>query len=137
MRWSVAGFQGKPPGDKTMCSMDPATRDFHIQTGMAAIPYNSQAGGFFSKLDFDAKSVERNGNYTAGNVNVFDYLKNISQDLGVSISQIVLAYFWAQPFVSIPIIGCRNQEQLEDSLLAVDCKLPKEVTQKIHELTIS
>lgn len=136
MRWSVAGFQGKPPGDKTMCAMDQETMDFHMQTGMAAIPYNSQAGGFFSKLDLDVKLVEKSGNYTVGNLKIYDYLKSVSRDLGMAISQVALAYFWEQPFVSIPIIGCRNEEQLKDSLMAVDCELPKDAIQKIYELTV-
>jgi aryl-alcohol dehydrogenase-like predicted oxidoreductase len=135
MRWSVAGFQGKPPGDQTMCSMDRETVDFHTQTGMAAIPYNSQAGGFFSKLDADPEWVEKSGNYTDGNLKVYAYLKTVSEGLGIAISQIVLAYFWSQPFVSIPIVGCRNQEQLADSLMAVDCDLSEDVIEKISELT--
>jgi aryl-alcohol dehydrogenase-like predicted oxidoreductase len=137
MRWSVAGFQARPPSDKTMCAMDPETRDFHIQTCMAAIPYNAQAGGFFSKLSAAPESVEKNGHYTEGNLKVYDYLIEVSQDMGVGISQIVLAYFWPQPFVSIPIVGCRNQAQLADSLRAVDCQLSADVMQKINELTVS
>jgi aryl-alcohol dehydrogenase-like predicted oxidoreductase len=137
MRWSVAGFLGKPPGDKTMCAMDQETMDFHVQTGMAAIPYNSQGGGFFSKLDRDPKSVEKSGSYTEGNLKLYAYLKHVARELGVAISQVVLAYFWSQPFVSIPIVGCRNLEQLNDSLLAVDCELPDDVMKKISKLTMA
>jgi aryl-alcohol dehydrogenase-like predicted oxidoreductase len=137
MRWSVAGFLGKPPGDKTMCAMDQETMDFHVQTGMAAIPYNSQGGGFFSKLDRDPKSVEKSGSYTVGNLKLYAYLKQVARELGVAISQVVLAYFWSQPFVSIPIVGCRNLEQLNDSLLAVDCELPDDVMKKISKLTMA
>ena len=136
MRWSVAGFQGKPPGDKTMCAMDRETMDFHGQTGMAAVPYNSQAGGFFSKMDVDAKSVEKSGMYSDGNVKLYGYLKSVADELDVPISQIVLAYFWKQPFVSIPIVGCRNLEQLTDSVNAVNCDLSDNVMQEISALTM-
>lgn len=137
MRWSVAGFLAKPPADKTMCAMDRETMDFHAQTGMAAIPYNSQGGGFFSKLDVDSQSVEKSGSYTKGNLKLYAYLKQVAQELGVAISQIVLAYFWAQPFVSVPIVGCRNLEQLNDSLLAVDCELSEDVMKEISKRTMT
>lgn len=135
MRWSLAGFHGKPPGDETMCSMDRETYDFHVKTGLAAIPYNSQAGGFFSKLDVDPKSVEKSGAYSEGNLKLYDYLKQVADDLNVAISQVVLAYFWKQPFVSIPIVGCRNQAQLQDSLVAVDCDLSDDMIKHIQTLT--
>lgn len=137
MRWSVAGFQGKPPSDQTMCAMDRETMDFHMQTGMAAIPYNSQGSGFFSKLDRDPKSVEKSGGYTEGNLKLYAYLKQVADEWDITISQIVLAYFWSQPFVSIPIVGCRNLEQLHDSLLAVDCELSEDVMKEISKLTMA
>ena len=135
MRWSVAGFLGKPPGDTTMCAMDGETMDFHRRTGLAAIPYNSQSGGFFSKLHADPKSVEKSGYFTKGNLGVYTYLKGVSEDLGRPLSQIALAYFWDQPFVSIPIVGCRNLGQLGDSLGAATCDLPPDVVRKISDLT--
>lgn len=137
MRWSVAGFLGKPPGDQTMCAMNSETMDFHRETGMAAIPYHSQAGGFFSKMDADPKSVEKSGMYSDGNVKLYGYLKSVADDLHVPISQVVLAYFWKQHFVSIPIVGCRNLEQLADCVQAVTCELSDDVVKKISELTMS
>lgn len=132
MRWSIGTIHAKAPGDTTMYAMDQETSDFHKEVNMAAIPYSSQAGGYFSKLSNDPKSVTKNRYHTEGNQTLHAYLKTISDDLNVTISQIVLAYQWSYAFTTIPIIGCRTIEQVTDSISAVGHKLPQEV---MNELT--
>lgn len=136
MRWSLASFHGKPPSDDTMCSMDRETYDFHVETDMAAIPYNSQAGGFFSKWLDDPRAVQKSGAFTPANEKLCEYLKGIATALNVPISHVVLAYFWKKPFVSIPIVGCRNEAQLQDSVDAVQCELTEAMMQDIQTLTL-
>jgi len=41
--------------DKTMVFMEEETMALHAETRLAAIPYSSQAKGFFSKLDLSGK----------------------------------------------------------------------------------
>ena len=50
----------------------------------------------------------------------------MSADTGLSITQIVLGYLMAQPFVTVPIVGCRTEAQLRDSLTAADVRLTPE-----------
>jgi aryl-alcohol dehydrogenase-like predicted oxidoreductase len=38
----------------------------------------------------------------------------------------VLAYLLSQPFVTVPIVGCRTLGQLVDSLAAADLRLSSE-----------
>jgi aryl-alcohol dehydrogenase-like predicted oxidoreductase len=133
MRWSIGSFHMRPPNDTTMCVMDQATSDLHRELNLAAIPYSSQAGGFFSKLSADPASEVRGSYYTDGNVKMHRYLESVGSDLGLSISQVVLAYFWSHPFVSIPIVGCRTIEQMKDSLRAVGRRLPDEAIQVLTE----
>jgi len=43
--------------------------------------------------------------------------------LGLTISEVVLAYLLSQTFPVFPIIGCRTLDQLHDSLNAHDKRL--------------
>jgi aryl-alcohol dehydrogenase-like predicted oxidoreductase len=131
MRWSIGTTHARTPGDTTMYAMDQNTSDCHTEMDLAAIPYSSQAGGFFSKLSADPKSVAKNNYNTEGNQELHSYLQTISTDLDLTISQIALAYLWSYNFTTIPIIGCRNIEQLNDSLKAVGKRLLEEVMNEL------
>ena len=131
MRWSIGSPNMRPSSDPTMFAMDEPTYDFHVQTGLAAIPYSSQAGGFFTKLSADPDI--KSGYATSANRALHLSLQALSRDLNLTISQIVLAYLWSHPFPVIPIIGCRNIEQLEDSLKAVGHRLPDDVVKQLTD----
>mgnify|MGYP001323568952 CR=1 FL=1 len=133
MRWSIGSFHMRLPADRTMCAMNQETSDLHRELNLAAIPYSSQAGGFFSKLSTDANLEVRGGYRTDKNVKLHGYLESVRSDLGLSISQVVLAYLWLHPFVTVPIVGCRTMEQLEDTVTAVGHRLPEAVMQELAE----
>ncbi len=134
MRWNIGCFHMRPSSDQTMCGMDRETLTYHKQTGLAAIPYSSQAGGFFSKRNDHPEAVVHSGYNTEANQTLHVYLQSLTQTLGLTMSQIILAYFWSHSFTAIPIVGCRNRTQLDDSLLAVWCRLPDEVMVRIDHL---
>jgi aryl-alcohol dehydrogenase-like predicted oxidoreductase len=127
MRWSIGTTHMRQPGDATMYAMDQETSDFHTEMNFAAIPYSSQAGGFFSKLSAAPESVAKNNYNTEGNQILHNYLEAISKDHNLSMSQIVLTYLWSFKFTTIPIIGCRTIEQVNDSITAIGNQLPDEI----------
>ncbi|HZY49857.1 MAG TPA: aldo/keto reductase, partial [Devosia sp.] len=52
----------------------------------------------------------------------------LARELGASPIHIALAYVLAQPFPSIPLIGPRRLQELDDSIKALSIKLtPKQV----------
>jgi aryl-alcohol dehydrogenase-like predicted oxidoreductase len=59
-------------------------------------------------------------------------VQQLASESGLTISEIVLAYLLSQPFPVFPIIGCRNEAQLQDSLRAHDKRL---TTEQIRFLT--
>jgi aryl-alcohol dehydrogenase-like predicted oxidoreductase len=56
----------------------------------------------------------------------FEAAQDIASRTGYSLSQIALAYLMQQPFTTIPIVGCKNRAQLEDSLSAIGVALSTE-----------
>ena len=102
--------------------------DLHRETGLAVIPYTSQANGFFSKFalppaqrpaTFEAHEFHTLPNLAAGKI-----VLALAAAKRVPPSAIVLAYLWSRPaFPVVPIIGCRTTAQLEDSVAALRVRL--------------
>jgi aryl-alcohol dehydrogenase-like predicted oxidoreductase len=132
MWWSLAVPNLGTFGDKTVVQMDPAGREYHTRTGLAAIPYSSQGGGFFIKLSRLAASerpdfLKNHLYHTPENLAKFERVKKLASDRSSSITAIELSYLLSQPFPTIPIVGCRTTAQLGDSLKAADVTLTPEM----------
>ncbi len=128
MRWSLAQIDPAATGDPTTVAMDEETYTYHRRSGLAAIPYSSQANGYFQKMA-DGRAVAPNQQKLYGaqeNGRRLARVKELAQATGYSVSQIVLAYLTSQPFVTIPIVGCRSVAQVEDSMQAGDVELTGE-----------
>ncbi len=125
--WSLAVPDMARHPDKTVVALDAAGIAFHRRTGMAVIPYSSQAHGFFSKLDTVGRSGIRAGELALYDSSInqqrFAAARELARRYGVSINEIALAYLLAQPFPTIPIIGSKNSDQLTNSFKAADLAL--------------
>lgn len=120
MLWNAAALDAQALPDKTMVAMDPALYAYHQKSRLAAIPYSSQAHGLLHKLT--------TGNVAAIRANqqaIYPLKANqaraaaaqtLAQELGVSLTGIVLGYLQSQPFVTVPIIGAQNLPHLHDSM---------------------
>jgi aryl-alcohol dehydrogenase-like predicted oxidoreductase len=123
-QWSLAKVLQSSLGDQTCVVMDDAMHALHVEMQIACVPYSSQAGGFFQKVASGATSAEQMRMY-AGEENTqrAKRVQHVAQETGMTISEVVLAYLLSQPFAVIPIIGCRNLDQLRDTLTAHDKRL--------------
>lgn len=121
--WSLASVNPNGLTDPTLVPMDDVAFQLHCETGLAAIPYSSQANGFFNKLATPGAVLSENLRRTYDNeVNLgrLERIKRLSWELSLSITQILLGYLLSQPFTTIPVVGCRTVEQLRDSMQAAD-----------------
>lgn len=136
MMWSYALPNKEGIKDKTLVPMDEEGLELHRQTGMAAIPYSSQAKGFFTKLSIsgleglsdDMKEVY----YNDENMQRFKRAKKIAEEMAISINQVALAYLISQPFTTIPIVGCYTVQKLKDSIGAGDLELDKKTLEYLQ-----
>jgi aryl-alcohol dehydrogenase-like predicted oxidoreductase len=60
-------------------------------------------------------------------------LKPIAADLGLTMSQMSLAWVLGRPEVASAIIGASRPEQIEENIVAVDATLPEEVLKRIDQ----
>ncbi len=131
--WNIGVPDYAAIGDPTLALMDSAMWAYHQQTGLAAIPFSSQANGFFNKL-----AQGQTARIKANTARIYQGPENqqraariqeLAQTTGLTITQIVLGYLLAQPFPTIPIVGCQNVAQVQDSMAAADVRLtPEQLT---------
>jgi len=130
MMWSLAVIDRDRMADTTTVNMDDSLYHYHTATGLAAVPYSSQAGGYFQKMaagTVDRMPANQRTLYDSGeNRARFERACELAERLSVSITAVALAYLQSQPFVTTPIVGCRTLEQLEDSMAAGDLLLSAE-----------
>jgi aryl-alcohol dehydrogenase-like predicted oxidoreductase len=130
--WNLAQIDTTAITDQTMVVMNDALYSYHLRSGLAAIPYTSQANGLFNKLasgQYGSLGKMQQNMYAGGeNQSRFERIMVLSEQTGLSITQIVLGYLLSQPFTTIPIIGSHTLDQLHDSLTAADVLLEE------HEL---
>lgn len=126
MYWNLAETNPAALSDKTVVVMDGSMAGLHTRTQLAAVPYSSQAQGFFQKLDAGAISPrEFRGGVYASPVNRARLARLVEMRAvtGLSLTQLSLGYLMAQPFPTVPVVGCNSLGQLVDTLTACDVAL--------------
>jgi predicted dehydrogenase/aryl-alcohol dehydrogenase-like predicted oxidoreductase len=96
---------------------------------MPNFAWSSQARGFFTERagrdKRDNEEMVRTW-YSEQNFQRRDRAIELGQRLGKSPIHVALAYVLAQPFPSVPLIGPRTLDELDDSLRALDISLSKD-----------
>lgn len=133
-RWSLAALNPGASPDPTLVAMDDDLYALHLETGLAAIPYSAQAGGYFAKRARDpatdpaADPAAMPRHLQAAHDNPLNdrrlhRLLEMARTLDTTVSRLSLAFLLAQPFPTIPIVGPRTPAQLADLDAALDLVL--------------
>jgi aryl-alcohol dehydrogenase-like predicted oxidoreductase len=121
----------------TAVGMDSQTRAYHDRSKLTAVPFSSQAKGFFNKLA--AAPLEKLPDFyrslygSAENLVLFERVKKVGAERSLSITQVALGYLLSQPFPVIPIVSCRHPAAWQDTLTAVEVTLPPETVRYLEE----
>ncbi len=125
--WCLGCQAAKPPPFTGYVLFDAEAWRFHRETGLAVIPYTSQANGFFSKLarpkEQRPADLAEHAFHTPPNLAAGEIVGRLAREKRVAPSAIVLAYLWSRPFPVVPIVGSRTPAQLDDSTAAPDVRL--------------
>jgi aryl-alcohol dehydrogenase-like predicted oxidoreductase len=139
--WCLGCQKARPPAFSGYVKFDAEAWRFHRDTGLAVIPYTSQANGSFSKLarppaqrppDFAAHEFHVPANLAAGKI-----VLELAAAKNVPPSAIVLAYLWSRPYPVVPIIGSHTAAQLEDSFAACAVRLAASELRALEEASES
>lgn len=114
--------------DKSLVFIDEHMKQIHKEENILALPYFSNCGGFFSKLDKNSEdeSLKENQYYTEGNLEVYAKLKEIAKTYNCSVAQTVTGYLLHQDIETLVIFGSSNLTQLEENMKAVEIEFTEE-----------
>jgi len=107
---------------------------------LGVIPYSPLAGGFLTgkyqkgaDLPDSVRSNAVNNRYINDkNWEILDAVRKVAHTLGVSVSQVSLAWILTRDVMTSLIIGPRNLEQLTDNLGALEVELGSESTEQLN-----
>jgi len=125
--------------EATLRPMDDDAEQLHEAADLIAMPYSSQAGGFFSNWlegdDVARLKAEQSGYATKANFQIAKVAGEIARRNGVPVGAVVLAFLRSHPFKVVPVVGCGTPahlaasiEALDFALLDADCKALRELT---------
>lgn len=113
--------------------------------GLTVTPWSPLAGGVLSGKYLDeASDAAKEGRYATPEMQTFLSGKersdriarevvNVGRELGVSASQVALAWLRYRDQPMIPIIGTKKMSQLEDNLASLNLNLPDEHLQRLND----
>jgi aryl-alcohol dehydrogenase-like predicted oxidoreductase len=136
--WSLGSrhYRGLEP---TLRPMDDDAERLHQELNLVAMPYSSQAGGFFSNwLEGDnAMRVKAGGSgyATKSNFEIATVAGEIARRNGVPVGAVVLAFLRSHPFKVVPIVGCGTLAHLAASIDALDLALSEADWKALREAT--
>ena len=116
--------------DPTLTPMDAETWRMHKETNMICCCFSSQGKGFFSKLDALGEAglpdkARRRFLYPE-NLAVYERMKVVREQTGLSIGAIALAWLTCQPFPTFALCGASRVEQVLSLKEAGDATLTPE-----------
>lgn len=139
--WCLGCQRAKPPAFTGYVIFDADAWRFHHETGLAVIPYTSQANGFFSKIALPKKQqpadLAEHLFHTPPNLAAAKIVARLAGEKRVAPSAIVLAYLRSRPFPVVPIVGSRTSAQLEESFAAVSVRLGEEELRALEDASQS
>ncbi|MBM7565536.1 aldo/keto reductase [Paenibacillus sacheonensis] len=133
--WNLAVLNPGALEGSTVAAMDDEMAAYHAAANLAAVPFSSQANGFFGGRYVRGQSPEKGGRSAIvaamyANEASFDRLDRairLAEELDTTPTRIALAYLTAHSFPVFPIIGVSKSDYLLDSCAAADLRLsPKQ-----------
>ena len=125
--------------ESTQRSMDDDAEQLHEAGNLVAMPFSSQAGGFFSDwLEGDEVArlkAEQSGYATKANFQMARLAGEIARRNGVPVGAVVLAFLRSHPFRVVPIVGCGTSAHLAASIEGLDFALSDADWRNLRELT--
>jgi aryl-alcohol dehydrogenase-like predicted oxidoreductase len=125
--------------ESTLRPMDDDAEHLHKAANLIAMPYSSQAGGFFSNWlegdDVTRLNAEGSGYATKANFQLARLAGDIAQQNGVPVGAVVLAFLRSHSFDVVPIVGCGTQAHLAASIEALDFVLPDADWKSLRDMT--
>ncbi len=129
IQWSLATSTSEAHDDPTIVCMDEKEYAWYLKESFPVFAYSSQAKGFFARASakgLDAINQKAYARfYTPENIVRLERVKEYAAQNDLTPSAVTLGYILCNTVPAAAIVGCKNEEQLIDSLTAADVNLPE------------
>ena len=138
IHYSLATTTGQKMGDESLVFMDDESLIWYEDHQFPVFAFSSQAKGFFSKASkmgaIDLLNNKITSRYVSKeNLATLQKVEQMSKELGVSVTALVIAYITSAPFPAVAIIGPSNVSQLKDSLSGSNVTLRSALRKRLKE----
>lgn len=112
----------RPLADDTLGYIKGEVFDYHIKNaGNLAMPYMANCSGFFHIYDrLGMTEIQNNPYDTPENMKIAEGVKTLKEKYHCSITQVVLGFFYHQPFPCVPLYGTTKAEHIVDACGTLD-----------------
>lgn len=124
IKYSLAKTSPYYVDDSTLVEMNDKEYEFYKGNNIIVAAFAPQAKGFFSKMEkagaegLDAKTRERY--YCEENCEKYNRVSEIAEKYKISVGSVSVNYLTSKDIDVLPIVGCKNVNQLMDSLNGCD-----------------
>jgi aryl-alcohol dehydrogenase-like predicted oxidoreductase len=138
----------QPPYNLLRREIEKELLPFCQQKELGVLSYTPLMGGFLtgkyleknrvpkdSRAEYNRKYWER-VNKTE-HFTLLEEIRNIANDLGVSLTELAIAWILKNPIITAPIIGASTQEQIEENCSIAEIMISDEIYEKLNEITKS
>jgi aryl-alcohol dehydrogenase-like predicted oxidoreductase len=108
------------------------------EMGLALTPWAPMAGGALSGKYLKGEQGRVKENSTRRNENsnrIAEKVVEVATKMGDTPAQVAIRWVMQKDFTSIPIVGCRNHQQLAESLKATEIIIPNELMKELDEIS--
>lgn len=125
----------KPLADDTLGYIRGETFQYHVANpDNLAMPYMGNCSGFFHILAAKGEDgVRENSYYTPGNMKVAHRIKELQKKYECSLTQVILGFFFCQPFHCVPLYGSSNPKRVIDACKTLEIPFTEEDYRKLLE----
>lgn len=135
IQWSLAVSTAELHQDPTLVCMDDEEYQWYVKNEMPIMAYSSQAKGFFARGAKDLHSINQKAYtrfLTSDNIARLQRVKEYATRTGLTPTAVALGYILSNKLPSMAVIGCKNIDQLKDSLTAKDVELSQETVEWLY-----
>ena len=111
-----------PMADDTLGYTNDEEYQYHAEhTEHLLIPYTGNCSGFFQKYAKGGEAaVQENPYYTRKNVEAAKRVAAIAEKYHCSVTQVVLGFFFHQPFICMPLFAASSPEHVRDCCQTIE-----------------
>ncbi|MDP4152836.1 MAG: aldo/keto reductase [Bacillota bacterium] len=138
IQWSLAVSTPEAHGDPTLVCMNDKEYNWYLENNFPVMAFSSQAKGFFTrtiKNGLDSNNNKALSRFlTEENLKRLVKVRECADKFNITPTAAALGYITCNALPAVAIIGCKNINQLHDSLSASDVDLPSSAVDELNNL---